>query len=318
MLYLKRFIHSFIAAVSIICFIPTFAIASPDNEKPNDSFSLVWLSDTQEYASTYPDIYYSMMDYISACRDEKNIQYVIHTGDQINDAYKGFDIERASEAFRRLPSDLPVFTACGNHDYKKVYDGNGNVSINYSPYLDNRKDTNIAPDAEYLDGLNHYAEFSVDGMDFLLLTIAYKREKESLDWAIRVCNEHPDSNVILVVHSFLSSSRFYTSNGEILRASLLKKCPNIRLVLCGHMHSAARVEELFDDDGDGNPDRSVWELLYNYQEIGMGGKGYLRFLTIDPKTGDMYVETYSPWLDKHNYIERHDSFMIPHLFLADE
>ena len=316
--FLRRQIFILLIALFLIPSIGSAAEIEIENESETTGlgckFTIVWLSDTQEYASTYPDIYNSMMDYIGKVREERNIVYVIHTGDQINDAYKGEDIQRANDAFLLLPDDLPVFTACGNHDYKKSYDNKGDYSIDYSPYLDNRKDTGILTEAEYLDGLDHYVEFSEGGMNFLLLTIAYKREKESIDWATQVCKEHPDSNVILVVHSFLSSSRYYTSSGEILHSSLLKASPNIRLVLCGHMHNAARLEEAFDDNDDGIPDRSVWELLYNYQGIGMGGKGFLRFLTIDPVSGDMAVETYSPWLDKYNYRERNDSFVLPGLF----
>ena len=81
------------------------------------------------------------------------------------------------------------------------------------------------------------------------------------------------------------------------------------------MHSAARVEEKYDDDGDGIPERSVWGLLFNYQDVGKGGNGYIRFLKIDTESGDLVVETYSPWLDQYNYRERNDSFTLPGLFL---
>ena len=111
-----------ILLILICLIIPSYSFSdmetASDYSDQKHPFSIVWLSDTQEYASTYPDIYFSMMHYIAEVRDERNIVYVVHTGDQINDAYKGEDIQRADEAFQLLPEDLPVFTACGNHDYK--------------------------------------------------------------------------------------------------------------------------------------------------------------------------------------------------------
>ena len=276
------------------------------------------MSDTQAYASTYPEIYRSMMQYVADQRDALNIVYLLHTGDLINNAYTDHDPLNAKAAFDLLPKDLPILTVCGNHDYKQIKDNKGVLQNVYSPYLDNRFDTDIAPEAEYLDGLCHYALFSAGGQDFLLLSIAYSKEKASLDWANAVAAKYPDRLAILCTHSYLKAGGSHSGPGKVLFPGLVETSPNIRLVLCGHLPGAARKIQTLDDDGDGQADRQVYELMYNYQHEEGGGGGYLRLLTVDPLTGDVRVSTYSPWLDDYNYLERHDAFDMPGLFAAKQ
>ena len=277
-------------------------------------YTIVWMSDTQAYASTYPDVYKSMMQYVADNRDALNIVYLLHTGDLINNAYTDHDPRNAKAAFDLLPKDLPILTVCGNHDYKQMKDRKGVLQNVYSPYLDNRFDTNIAPEAEFLDGLCHYALFSAGGKDFLLLSIAYSKERESVDWANQIAARYPDRIAILCAHSYLKASGDHSGPGKVLFEGVVSVSPNIRLVLCGHLPGAARASRLLDDDGDETPERTVYELMFNYQHESGGGGGYLRLLTVDPLTGDVHVSTYSPWLDDYNYRERLDEFDMPGLF----
>lgn len=277
-------------------------------------YAIVWMSDTQEYASTYPEIFQSMTQYVAEQRDAHNLVYLLHTGDIINNAYTDHDTLNAKAAFDLLPSDLPILTACGNHDFKQLKDNQGVLQNVYSPYLDDRFDTDIAPEAEYLDGLSHYALFSAGGQDFLLLSIAYSKEKESVDWANEVCARYSDRIAILCTHSYLKASGEHSGPGKILFEGVVSASPNIRLVLSGHLPGAARTVRALDDDGDGVPDREVAELMFNYQHESGGGGGYLRLLTVDPLTGDVDVTTYSPWLDDFNYRDRQDAFILPGLF----
>ena len=277
-------------------------------------YTIAWMSDTQAYASTYPEIYQSMMQYVADKRDELNIVYLLHTGDLINNAYTDHDSLNAKAAFDLLPDDLPILTVCGNHDYKQIKDNKGVGQNVYTPYLDYRYDTGIAPEAEYLDGLSHYALFSAGGKDFLFLSIGYSKEKESVDWANEIAAQYPDRIAVLCTHSYLKTPSKRSGPGKILFEGVVSKSPNIRLVLCGHLPGAHRSSAELDDDGDGTPDRKVSELMFNYQHEKDGGGGYLRLLTVDPLTGDVRVTTYSPWLDDYNYRDRLDEFDLPGLF----
>lgn len=277
-------------------------------------FTFVWMSDTQEYASTYPEIYRCMMQYVSDQRTARNIVYLLHTGDLINNAYTDHDSLNAQAAFDLLPDDLPVLTACGNHDFKQIKDNQGVPQNVYTPYLDYRHDTNIAPEAEFLDGLSHYALFSAGGIDFLLLSVGYAQERASIEWANQVCAQYADRIAILVTHSYLKAPNQHSGPGKLLYEGVVKASPNIRLVLSGHLPGAGFAQRALDDDGDDSADRTVVESMYNYQHESGGGGGYLRLLTVDPITGDVSVRTYSPWLDDENYRERQDAFDLPGLF----
>lgn len=278
-------------------------------------FTIAWMSDTQEYASTYPEIYQSMMQFIADEREARNIVYLLHTGDLINNAYSDHDPANARAAFALLPKDLPVLTVCGNHDFKQMKDNQGVLQNVYSPYLDNRFDTDIAPEAEYLDGLSHYALFSAGGIDFVFLSIGYAQEAASIAWAREVLARYPDRRAVLCTHSYLKASGAHSGPGKLLYEGVVTPCPNVRLVLCGHLPGAARAERALDDDGDGTTDRTVAEWMFNYQHESGGGGGYLRLLAVDPLTGDVSVSTYSPWLDDYNYREKQDAFDLPGLFL---
>ena len=78
-------------------------------------------------------------------------------------------------------------------------------------------------------------------------------------------------------------------------------CPNFRLILCGHQRGSMIRTEWFDDDGDGENDRSVTIMMYNYQEDRQKGLGFLRLLRFDPMSRAIEVRTYSPWFDRWGY-----------------
>ena len=54
-------------------------------------------------------------------------------------------------------------------------------------------------------------------------------------------------------------------------------------MLCGHYHDAEELVDNIDDNGDGVPDRKVYQLLADYQGAEKGGLGYIRLLQFDMK-----------------------------------
>lgn len=280
------------------------AVPTPTATPAPTPYTFVWLADTQALASTYPEIYECVIQHVADQREAKNIVCLLHTGDLINNAYTDHDGLNAQKAFALLPDDLQVFTAMGNHDQVTVYERfTGKPSQSYAPYLNIRFDNNILPEAEFMDGISHYALFSAGGTDYLLLSIGYGVHRESVPFAQAAIEAYPDRTVILVTHHYMKLNGTRPRTGTEIFDSLVKPYPNVKIVLCGHLRGAARNAVSLDDDGDGQPDRTVHELMYNYQEEGKGGMGYLRYLTVDPLTGDIAVSTYSPWLDDYNLTE---------------
>jgi hypothetical protein len=45
--------------------------------------------------------------------------------------------------------------------------------------------------------------------------------------------------------------------------------------------------------------RAVYQLLSDYQDLPLGGSGYLRIMTFVPQEDGIHVSTYSPYLDSY-------------------
>ncbi|HIY67201.1 MAG TPA: hypothetical protein H9830_13100 [Candidatus Agrococcus pullicola] len=76
--------------------------------------------------------------------------------------------------------------------------------------------------------------------------------------------------------------------------------PNVFPVGSGHYHDAYTRTDQFDDDGDGEPDRTVTSMLFDYQRLPEGGQGYLRLRHFDNEGELILVRTYSRSLDRFN------------------
>lgn len=58
---------------------------------------------------------------------------------------------------------------------------------------------------------------------------------------------------------------------------------------------------MFDDDGDGVNDRTVYQICTDYQSGFEGGSEYIKFLYFDLDNNKIYMNSYSPYLDDYNY-----------------
>lgn len=270
--------------------------ASPSPVPAPTPFSIVWMTDTQHYASGHPDIFDSMTQWIADERDARNIVCMVHTGDIVNASFFPIQTERATEAFSRLPEDLRIVTVCGNHD-PGLDDGD------YKNYLATRPDTAYLAENGILDGLSYYMTFEAGGMRFLLLSIGYGQERQSADWAVSVAAAHPDHYAVLLTHCYLSENHV-ASGGKYLEPLLVEKAPNLRLVLCGHIPGIQYRQLPLDDDGDQLPDRTVQQMLFNLQATENGGNGFLRVLTFDPAADSISVYTYSPYLGQEGWYNK--------------
>ena len=125
-------------------------------------------------------------------------------------------------------------------------------------------------------------------------------------------DQHPEAEVIgidlsaiLAFHEFLFVSGSRSPIGEKIFEQIIKRNPNVIAVLSGHYHSSNLKVDKLDDNGDGKPDRKVYQMLADYQGGPEGGQGYLRILHVDPKHDTIHVKTYSPYLDDYNFYDPH-------------
>ncbi len=277
------------------------ATPTPTTTPAPTPFSLAWMSDTQEYAANGADIFCSMTQWIADSRGEWNTILTVHTGDLIRGSYREYEWDNMKRAFALLPSDMMVITVGGNHDLFSYTE-------DYTPYLWNRPDTDFDPSRATDDGLVYYVTFDADGVRFLVLSVSYGCEVDASGWINSVLAEYGDHYAILLLHDYLApiglSGSEFASAGKYLFGAVVEQNPNVRLVLCGHEHGDRYKCDEIDDDGDGTPDRTVHQMMFNLQAEAEGGEGYLRILRFDSAQDTIEAITYSPYLSDYGYDEK--------------
>ena len=98
---------------------------------------------------------------------------------------------------------------------------------------------------------NTYHVYTAGGISWLVLNLELWQRPGALSWAQRVVKAHPQHNVIVVTHSYLTAQGKISTKAEygdtapsVLARKLVKKYPNVRMVFSGHVGQAAhRVDK---------------------------------------------------------------------------
>ena len=254
-------------------------------------FTLVWIADTQNYSRNQAEVFNAMRDWILNNREKENIQFVAHTGDVV-DGFSQAMWDNAANALVPIFEALPGMVVSGNHDVFK--DGN-QWYFTHQPYAQLVQKEGQT----YRDGDAAYVTFHAAGTDFLVFGIGYS--VSCPDWMNQVIAEHPDHVVITVIHSGLTEDGNVSGPMKTILQNVAPQAPGFRLMLCGHMRGSATRIDWFDDDQDGEKDRSVTTMMFNYQEDRIDSLGFMRLLRFDPMIRSIEVLTYSPWFDQWGY-----------------
>lgn len=272
----------------------------------NDNFTFAWMTDTQFYAQSYPDIFNTDVNYILNNKEKENIKYVIHTGDIINNSEQEYQWKNADSSLEAFDTaSMPYGVLAGNHDV--VY----NSVVDYSQYKkyfgENRYKNKWWYGASYEDNKGHYDLISEDGNDFIILYMGWDIGEKEYKWMNEVLSKNKDKKAILCFHKYLGTDGKRDDIGEGIYDNVILKNSNVFMVLCGHYYGASnRVDEI-DDNKDGIPDRKVYQILSDYQGGDNGGNGYIRLMSFDEKNGTVNTKTYSPKLDDYNFYDNNDS-----------
>ncbi len=266
-------------------------------------FTFIWMSDTQYYSESYPYIYESMVDWIIASEDELRIEYVIHTGDLVDDWDDFAQWAVADTQMRKLDeANIPYGVLAGNHDvnhkslnYENYYHYFGKHRFHDRPYYG----------GSYKNNRGHYDLISVDGVDFIIVYLGWgvEEDEEGIQWMNEVLKAHSNRIAILCFHEYLLASGNRSPVGDKLFEEVVIPNENVLMVLSGHYHNAETLIDEIDDDGDGIPDRTVYQMLADYQGGPEGGQGFMRILNFSIAANQVHVQTYSPYLDQYNYYD---------------
>lgn len=286
-------------------------------------FTIGWESDTQYYnenqgylaGTTGDDTFYQhqvdIHDFLLKQRDSLNLQYVMHTGDIVDDYVATdraagnddpeYEWKNADAQYKRFDeAGLPYGVLAGNHDVGHAADDYSNFSTYFG---ESRYRGNPWYGGSYKDNRGHYDLITVGGVDFLMLYMGWPAvnnaasNDEDIAWMNAVIQRYPERKVWIDLHEYMLTTGGLGPIPQRIFDEVVKANPNVFAVSSGHYHDAYTRTDAIDDNGDGQPDRTVYSMLFDYQGLQEGGLGYLRLLHFDNKDGRMIVRTYSPSLD---------------------
>ena len=294
-----------LAAVLSAC--PDAWAGEKDSPAADEDFTVVLLPDTQFYSEKYPETYIAQTLWIRKRLKEDNIKFAVHLGDIVQTPTKLNEWKNAQRAMEVLDGVVPYSMVPGNHDMIVKRRDSRLYNTFFSPeryqelpwYGGHMGDTND----------NNYCFFEGGGMKFIVISLEFAPRDAALEWAAGVARRHPDHRVIVATHCYMrpkgrdtacsDSYQAGGNSGEQMWQKLIRKQPNIFMVVSGHVLGVGLQTSTNDAGG------KVIEMLTDYQGLPRGGDGWLRTLRFAPHENKIHVRAYSPLLDKENDDPRH-------------
>ena len=267
--------------------------------------TVAWLSDTQHYANyqknqLFPEIYPAMTGFLRDKAEEMHLVYVVHTGDlvHVNNSEENWKVAR--EAMDLL-NGIPTGVLAGNHDMEPTKGG----YTNYWKYFGEKQYNQQACYGEsFENNRGHYDLVTICGRDYIFVYMSHAANGKAIEFIVKSFQKYPDRVGILCLHDFITTEGTLSQAGKQMREMVLKKCPNVYMVLCGHRYGLYTLEDAFDDDRDGVKERTVYEIMMNYQAAGKeGGGGYLRLMQFDEENHEIHCVNYSPYLNDYDWLD---------------
>jgi len=276
-------------------------------DRHQHEFSIVALPDTQFYSEAHPWIFEAQTSWIKRNRNREHIAFVTHLGDVVQNGGKNpLEWERARRAMCSLDGVVPWGVAIGNHDYDRPNDPEGVAQTFLTFFGPGHFRRRSWYGGSSANGLNSFQLISSGCIRLLILHLEADIPDTAIGWAEKVLQRHPDRLVIVSTHIYLDdrnrsrTKRAYFraegNSGEMIWQKLVRKQPQIFMVLCGHWGEAGGEWHQVSINDAGHP---VMEVLSDYQRRHNGGDGWLRILKFFPEQEKIEVRTYSPTLDRY-------------------
>jgi len=277
----------------------------PDRLDAKDGvYTIAWLSDPQHYSKAYPATFYTMTYFLKKEQARLNLGYVVCTGDLVHEDEKTRQWEIADGAMAQIDA-IPHGVLAGNHDVRNNMADYGRFCA-YFGEARYREKTWYGE--SYQDNRGHYDLIRLGNTDYVFVYMGYAPDRKAYDWIKGVFDQYPERVGILCVHDYFTTSGMLSDAGEQFYEKVLKTCPNVYMLLCGHRYNQLVVPAYFDDDSDGTSDRTVYQMMNNYQAAGAeGGSGYMRFFQVDEEKSEIRVYSYSPLTKDYNYFDSPES-----------
>lgn len=269
-------------------------------------FSIIVLSDTQLYASEYPEIFSSQIDWILQEKEKLNIRFISHLGDIVNDnSADANQWQKMSKELSKLDGFIPYALSPGNHD-ADFYDDEHVSFETFNRAFSVRKFRKQSwYGGGYLGNQNSYQLITVNKTQLLFIHLQIDPLDEVLEWADKILKQHRDAMAVIATHAFVYDDLPYRSEvshyggrgnaGEDIWHKLIKSNCNVRMVLSGHFHTKTGENYLRSVNTCGE---EVHQVVQNFQDLEKGGNGFLRIFRFLPIKKEIKVSTYSPYVGK--------------------
>jgi hypothetical protein len=283
-------------------------------------FTIVLIPDTQYYTVVRPDLVRKQVQWIADNAQRLNVVFAIHLGDMTNDDTDGQ--WKLMDGVMKILDDanVPWSPMPGNHDGIKRGIIN---SKRYNQYFGVQRFAHRPWYGGHHGETNDstYWKFTAGGMDFMVLSLAFGTPVEQLEWANQIVAANPGRRTLFATHAYLDDDGTWLERGEEFAVSdpplrwtdgkqiwerLVRRHANIFLAVCGHVPDQGSATVTNEH---GLP---VHNILANYQGYPEGGNGWLRLLRFSPSRDKIFVEAYSPTLDRWDRGPKH-SFELDYL-----
>ncbi|WP_304272172.1 metallophosphoesterase, partial [Pseudoglutamicibacter cumminsii] len=269
-----------------------------DTPRDQYDFTFAWETDTQYYNESFYDHQIAIHNYLLERREALNLQYLFHTGDIVDKAEQQFQWDNANKAYKMLDeAGLPYGVLAGNHDV-------GHMSNDFTEYSKNFGEDRYAHNpwygGSYQNNRGHYDLITAGGHDFIMLYMGWAPGDAEIEWMNEVLEAYPERTAIINLHEYMLTTGGLGPIPQRIYDEVITPNANVRAVMSGHYHDAYTRVDRFDDDGDGNPERTVTQMLFDYQALPEGGQGFLRLMHFDNKGQHVKVRTFSPSLKQYN------------------
>ena len=293
--------------------------------KAKDGYkTIAVIPDTQTLTLLKPASYQKLTQWLADNKDELGIEFAIHVGDIVNDREVPSQWDVAVSSMAKLENaNIPFVFSPGNHDTNiqkidGIWYGVRNTSMmnSYFPYNKYSKAPSFG--GAYKEGEmdNTYSYFTVNNIEFMIISLEQNPRDEVIDWANKVAEENPDKRIIVSTHEYLfvdgkrttentmeTLSYIGGSNqGEMLWEKFVKKHKNIVSVICGHVE----YPDVLNTQAVGNNGNVVQQILcdaqltdkYDINENGNDGLGMVMLLSFKEGSNDVAVNYYSTVKEK--------------------
>ncbi|MEU7905680.1 metallophosphoesterase [Actinoplanes sp. NPDC049118] len=258
-----------------------------------ENFTLIMLPDTQYASQSWPQVYRAQMQWVDDQQAARNIKYVLHVGDVVDDSDQQYQWNNSKSAMGLPTDDVPYIIGPGNHDLDST---STRAATRYNSNYPRSTFTALPSfGATYPATANDntYHVFTAGGANWLVLALKYQPSDTEIAWANQVVSAHPNHNVILVTHAYQNGTA-KDSTGNRLWTNLVSKHANFRFTFSGHYVNAGVITQ------QGIGGNTVHQIQADYQNLILRDpNSYLRVMTFNPTNKTVDVKTYSPYLNRY-------------------